>query len=76
MSTSLANVAMGRAADMQKKVDICERACDDAAAASYAAAVASFEAAALICGSLERLGDRLRLAINESAREAGGRWRG
>jgi hypothetical protein len=67
---------MGRAADMQKKVEICERASDDAAAASYAAATASFEAAALICGALERLSDRLKLAIDESNSQADGRWRG
>ncbi len=75
MST-MANVALGRAADMVKKAEICERACDAAAAASYASAAAAFEAAALIIGEIERLGDRLRLAINESGHEAGGRWRG
>ncbi len=71
-----ASRALDRAKDMVKQAEICERASDDAAAASYAAAAASFEAAALICGAIERLGDRLKLAIDESAREAAGRWRG
>ena len=74
--SELTDNALKRAADMGKQIEICERAGDDSAAASYAAAAAQFESAAMIIAAIETLSLQLILAIDESGREAAGLWRG